>query len=145
MVQSIRSFTLVIFAVSLGATLACSTATPTNTNSSKTPTTLAPEKKTKATGTITADPNPVKVCDGTGAGITKLTWSASGTYLVAVRIGSPDGIGFAETGPTGSKLTGKWVGNGTVVYLQDLSEGKQLTSENTIATVVISVTTEGCP
>ncbi|MEK6325730.1 MAG: hypothetical protein AABN33_29160 [Acidobacteriota bacterium] len=140
MVQMMRNFTLLIFALSLGATLACSTATPTNTNTA----TLAPEKKTKATGTLTADPNPVKVCDGSGVGITRLTWSASGTSVVEVRIGSPDGALFSNTPAAGgSAETGKWVGNGAVIYLQDATGPRN--SEYTIAKITINTTNQGCP
>lgn len=138
--QLMRNSTLLIFALSLGATLACSTATPTNTNSG----TATLEKKTKATGTITADPNPIKVCDKSGSGMTKLTWSASGTSTVEVRIGAPDGALFTNTPAGGGTAeTGKWMGNGTVVYLQE--GGKPLTSEYTIAKVTVNFTTDGCP
>ena len=142
MVQSMRNFTLLIFVGSLVVTLACSTATPTNTNS--TPAAPAQAKKTNATGTITADPNPIKVCDKSGSGIAKLTWSASGTSTVEVRIGAPDGALFTNTSAGGGTAeTGKWMGNGTVVYLQE--GGKPLTAEYTIAKVTVNLTTEGCP
>lgn len=102
--------------------------------------------KTQATGMIKASPNPIKVCDGTGTGITTITWSASGAARVEVRIGAPDGGLFAFTGPDGgTKETGRWVSNETTIYLQDVSEGRPLTSDNTIATVTATVTTEGCP
>jgi hypothetical protein len=107
--------------------------------------TSAVEKKTAATGTITADPNPIKVCDGSNAGVTTLSWSVTGTPEVELRIGSPDGGQFARTGPVGRKETGKWVGDGMVIYLQDVYNGKPLTAEYTIATVTLNTTREGCP
>jgi hypothetical protein len=41
--------------------------------------------------------------------------------------------------------TGKWVLDGTKVYLQDVTGGKPLTAEYTIATLTIGVTSAGCP
>jgi hypothetical protein len=106
----------------------------------------APVKpKTTATGKLTASPNPIKVCDKTGSGITTLTWTATGTNAIEVRVGKPDGELFAKAVPDGSWKTGKWVGDGMTFYLQDVSGGKPLTPENTIATAVVSVTAVGCP
>ena len=101
--------------------------------------------KTTATGAITASPNPIKVCDASGSGLTTVSWTSTGATDLEVHIGKPDGDLFARTGPYGSWKTGKWVGNGMVFYLQDVSGGKPLTRENTIATVTVAVTNEGCP
>jgi len=62
---------------------------------------------------------------------------------VQVRVGSPSGGLLAHTGPSGSATTGKWVGQGTQFFLQDVSGGKPLTSLNTIATVTVNLTTTG--
>lgn len=106
----------------------------------------APAKpKTTATGRLTANPNPIKVCDNTGSGITTLSWTATGTTAVEVRVGKPDGDLFAKTGQDGSWKTGKWVGDGMIFYLQDVSGGKPPTAENTVATAVVNVTAVGCP
>ena len=103
-------------------------------------------EKSRATGSVTAVPNPVQVCDGTGTGKTTLRWTASGATLVEVRIGSPDGALFAQTGPDGAtKETGRWVSDGTVIDLQDVTGGRPLTADNTIATLTLKVTTAGCP
>lgn len=110
------------------------------------PAPAAPAKsKTTATGKLTASPNPIKVCDKTGSGITTISWTATGTNAVEVRVGRPDGDLFAKAVPDGSWKTGKWVGDGMVFYLQDVSGGKPLTAENTIATAVVNVTAIGCP
>ena len=91
-------------------------------------------------GTIVADPNPVAVCDGSGLGITTLTWTSTAA-TVEVHVDSPIGALFAQTGSgTYSKSTGKWVTNGSVFYLQDVSNGLSLTSANTLATVKVSLT-----
>jgi hypothetical protein len=101
--------------------------------------------KSGATGSITASPNPIQVCDGSGLGVANISWSFTGAKLVEVRVGSPDGGLLAQAGGDGTKSTGKWVGTGSVFYLQDVSNGLPLTADNTIATVTISVTTAGCP
>jgi hypothetical protein len=38
-------------------------------------------------------------------------------------------------------MTGAWVTNGTMLFLQDVTNGKALTAANTLATVVIGVVT----
>jgi len=107
----------------------------------------APAKsKTTAIGTLAAKPNPIKVCDKTGAGITTLSWTSTGATAVEVHVGKPDGDLFAKSGPEpGTWPTGKWVGDGMTFYLQDVSSGKPLSAENTIATLVVNVTSVGCP
>jgi len=93
---------------------------------------------------ITADPNPIRVCDGSAVGVTRLSWTSIGPKQVEVHVGSPDGVLFAQTAPTSSAETGKWVTNGMSFYLQDVSDGKPLTAENTLATTSVKVTNEGC-
>ncbi|HET6975279.1 MAG TPA: carbohydrate-binding protein [Pyrinomonadaceae bacterium] len=97
------------------------------------------------TGSISASPNPIQVCDGTGLGATTITWTSTGTTTTEIRINSPAGTLLKRTGPSGSAATGKTVSNGTVFYLQDVSNGLPLTSANTLATVTVSLTTTGCP
>lgn len=98
-----------------------------------------------ASGSIAASPNPVKACDGSGLGVTNVSWSARGVSIVEVRLGSPTGTLFARTGPEGSKTTGKWVRNGTKFFLQNVTGGMALDSLHTLATVTIAVTSNGCP
>ena len=100
--------------------------------------------QTTRTGKISASPNPIVVCDGSGQGTTKLTWSASGATSLEVHIGSPTGTLFAQSGFSGSKTTDNTVTNGTVFYLQDVSGGLPLTAANTLATVTVTVTSSGC-
>lgn len=92
------------------------------------------------TGSISASPNPIVVTDGSGAGITKVSWQSSGTPAVEVHVGSPDGSLFAQGATNGSQSTGKWVTDGTVFYLQNTAGGLPLTAANTIATAVVRVT-----
>jgi hypothetical protein len=94
--------------------------------------------------TITADPNPIVVCDGSSVGVTKLTWTSTGATTVEVHVNSPSGDLLARGGPNGTATTGKWVTYKTVFYLQDVSDGKSLTRDNTLATLAAKLTSAGC-
>jgi glucose/arabinose dehydrogenase len=94
------------------------------------------------TGSLSASPNPIQVCDGSGLGVTTLTWSSSGATTVEVHLDSPSGPRFAVTGQgTFSRATGKWVYEGRTLYLQDISSG---TPGTTLASVAVHVTQQGC-
>ena len=67
-------------------------------------------------------------------GSATLTWSSTTASTVQVRIGSPSGSLFTQGGAQGSATAGGWVNDGTVFYLQDVSNGQPLTSQFTIAT-----------
>lgn len=95
--------------------------------------------------TFTSASNPVKVCDGTGLGVATVSYEAPSAALVEVRVGKVDGGLLAHTGYKATVKTGKWVHDGLVLYLQDVSNGKPLTPENTLATLTLKITTEGCP
>ena len=94
---------------------------------------------------ITADPNPIVVCDGSGVGVTRLTWTSAVSNTVEVHVNSPSGDMLARGGPNGTAMTGKWVTYTTVFYLQDVSDGKSLTRDNTLATLALKLTSAGCP
>ena len=91
------------------------------------------------TGVITADPNPVRVSDRSGLGVTTLSWTSEGVEMVEVRVGAPDGPLFSRSGPVGQAQTGQWVSDGMIFYLQDVSGGLPLTSAHTLATVTVKV------
>jgi hypothetical protein len=93
----------------------------------------------KPTGSITATPNPIRDCDQSLLGKTTLSWKSQGTSIVEVHIGASDGPLFSRSGPSGSGTTGKWVQDGMVFYLQDVSGGKTLAPENTLATVRVNL------
>jgi glucose/arabinose dehydrogenase len=86
-------------------------------------------------GIISISPDPIIVTDGSGVGVATVTWNSWGTSAVQVRFNSPSGAPFTGIwGPgVGSQTTGKWVHNGDKFYLQDVSNGKPLTSANTLA------------
>jgi hypothetical protein len=97
-------------------------------------------------GTLSAGPNPTQVCDGSGLGVTTLTWTAAGSATsVQIRKGSPSGPLVASGGISGSVNTGQTVANGTVFYLQNVTGGLPLTAANTLATRTVNTTTAGCP
>ena len=87
--------------------------------------------------TLTANPNPIPVTGAAVLGMTTISWMAPGAEAVQVRIGSPNGVLFDGGGKRGSAQTGLWVPDGMTFYLQDVSGGKPLTAENTLATVVV--------
>lgn len=163
---------LLSVALGLTATGACDTSTPPNTNNTNTPTgaaTPSPSNATNpappppssaapvptpgtttrkansgATGNLTVTPNPIQACEASGMGAANLTWNFSGAQMVEIRMGAPDGTLIAQAGAQGSKLTGKFVAPGTVFYLQDATNNLPRTPANTMATVTVGTTTNGC-
>ncbi len=98
-----------------------------------------------AKASFIAEPNPIRVCDGTGLGATTLSWSSTGTQRVEVRVGAPDGSLVSRRVGEGEVATKKWVRDGSVFYLQDVSDEGALTAENTLARLEVGVTDAGCP
>lgn len=90
---------------------------------------------------LTAGPNPIPVTGGAVFGVTTINWMAPGVEAVEVHIGSPGGPLFVAGGNRGSDQTGPWVPDGMTFYLQDISGGKALTAENTLATVIVRLQT----
>jgi len=86
---------------------------------------------------LTASPNPIPVTGAALLGMTTISWMAPAADAVEVRIGSPNGELLAAGGNRGSVQTGLWVPDGMVFYLQDVSGGKPLSEQNTLATVVV--------
>lgn len=86
---------------------------------------------------LTANPNPIPVAVGGIVGATTLSWDAPDAQLIEIHIGSPDGKLFTQNGNRGSISTGTWVPDGMTFYLQDVTGGKPLTSDYTLATLVV--------
>ena len=102
--KKLASFALlVILTVSLLTIGGCSRPTQSNTSAPAPPSTGAKN------ASITADPNPIQVCDGSGTGVTKLTWSSVGPGVVEMHVNSPSGDLLARTGANGMATTGNWV------------------------------------
>jgi glycosyltransferase involved in cell wall biosynthesis len=94
----------------------------------------------KGVGIITADPNPIREFSQPGGfGMTTLIWGSLRTKEVEVHIGAPDGPLFSGEGTSGRVLTGEWVHDGMVFYLQDVTEGRPLSSANTLDMVRVTV------
>jgi glucose/arabinose dehydrogenase len=92
-------------------------------------------------GNITANPNPIRVTDGSGKGATTLYWSSGQTNKVEVRLGAPAGQLIARTGPGSfTQLTNESIRDGTKVYLQDVSDNQPLTRAHTLDAVTLRVT-----
>jgi SAM-dependent methyltransferase len=89
------------------------------------------------TGSIRAVPNPIRVSNPKGCGAATLEWTSHGASEVEVRVGSPEGPLFARSGPSGSGATDRWIEDGMTFYLQDISEGRPLTAEHTLASTVV--------
>jgi hypothetical protein len=91
--------------------------------------------------TFSATPNPIYNANASGLGTTTLFFNApAGTKSIEIRVGSPSGSLLAETtASTGHVATGNWVSNGMEFYLQDTSNGKALTSANTLGVVTAQV------
>jgi hypothetical protein len=154
--EVVRSILLILVAVCIPSLSGCGNDHTANTNtassntkSNATPASNAPatsyRAKSGATGTITANPNPIRVCDGSGLGVTNISWNFSGAKMAQVRVGSPSGGLLTTAGGPGTTATGKWVGAGSTFYLQDISNGQEPSADNTIAAVTVNVTTQGCP
>ncbi len=101
--------------------------------------------QTSARYTLRADPNPIVVCDGSGMGITTLSWKVTGPSYVDIRVGSPSGKLFAQLGPVASVTTGPWVADGMEFFLQDVVEDGRPATRRTLARLVVEVSDVGCP
>ena len=86
---------------------------------------------------LAANPNPIPVTGNALAGSTTLSWNAPGAESVEVHIGSPNGKLIATGWDRGSVQTGLWVSDGMTFYLQDVTGGKPLASDNTLAELVV--------
>jgi glucose/arabinose dehydrogenase len=91
-----------------------------------------------ARGWVSALPNPFTP-DAQGLGQTTVAWTSYGTTNVQIRVGAPNGVLFAGSGPGSFFLnTARWVSNGMTFYLQNISNGRPLTPANTLATVTMT-------
>ena len=85
---------------------------------------------------LTANPNPIPIPSGV-VGQTTISWSAPDAQVIEIHIGKPDGQLFAIQGNRGSAQTGVWVSEGLTFYLQDVTDGRPLTSDYTLAILVM--------
>ena len=92
---------------------------------------------------FTASPNPIPVTGAATLGVTTLSWSAPDADVIEIHVGSPNGPLFTQMGTRGSIQTGLWVSDGLTFYLQDVTGGKPLTSDYTLATLVVHLQKSG--
>ena len=91
-------------------------------------------------GSIVADPNPIQLTGGNlVVGVTTLSWTAEGVEGVELHVGAPDGPLVSRKAASGGVTTGRWVRDGMVFYLQDISAGKPLAPAHTLDTVEVRV------
>lgn len=92
-----------------------------------------------ADATFGASPNPIVVTDGSGLGLTTLSWTATKAKLLEIRVNSPSGPLLGSVSPSGKTDTGKWVTNGMKFYLQDASTDKKTEDSATLAAITVQV------
>ncbi len=100
------------------------------------PSSVRPDPFDPTRPTLVARPDTLRVCDGSGLGVTTLEWDSP--RPVEIRVDSPEGPVFTGFTAGGRAETGKWVRDGTTFFLRD--QGGRVE-----ATVVVRVTTQGCP
>ena len=88
---------------------------------------------------LTASPNPIPVTGNAVFGSTTLSWNAPDAQTIEIHVGSPNGNLLTRMGNRASVQTGAWVADGTTFYLQDVTGGKPLTSDYTLATLVVQL------
>lgn len=101
---------------------------------------IASVQQQPESGYLLAAQNPVQIAPGQFGSAT-LNWSTTTASNVEVHVGAPNGPLFARGPAQGSGTASGWVSDGTVFYLQDVSNGQPLTSQFTIATQTIAATT----
>ncbi len=87
---------------------------------------------------MVANPNPTPVCDGSGLGMTEMSWGDEGN--VEVHVDSADGPLFASSGSAGSQETGKWVRDGQYFVLVD-TDSSEVLQEIQVDTTGLGCTT----
>jgi hypothetical protein len=86
-----------------------------------------------------AEPTTILVPAG-ALGVAHVVWNAPQARVVEVHVGAPDGPLFAAGSSKGSAVTGIWVRDGTIFYLQDRSNGLSLNDANTLGVMVVHTT-----
>ena len=92
---------------------------------------------------LTASPNPIPITGNAVVGQTTLNWNAPDATTIEIHIGSPNGTVLTQQGNRGSIQTGTWVSDGLTFYLQDVTGGNPLTSDYTLATLVVHLQRPG--
>ena len=89
--------------------------------------------------TFGASPNPIVVTDGTGLGVTTISWSTTKSKSIEIHVNYPAGTMMASGGDSGTADTGKWVKDGMQFYLQDASLPNKTEASATLAVLTVKV------
>jgi parallel beta-helix repeat protein len=92
---------------------------------------------------LTASPNPIPVTGNANLGQTTISWNAPDAEVIEIHTDSPNGPLFTMKNNRGSIQTGLWVSDGLTFYLQDVTGGNPLTSDYTLATLVVHLQRPG--
>jgi hypothetical protein len=98
----------------------------------------APPAITKPGTTLTANPDPIVVDDGGSIGETAITWSTTAAHT-EMHVGTPNGVLFFKSGPTGTVRTGPWVTNGMTFYLQDSDKPDPTSAAATLGSIAVAL------
>ncbi|HYP05674.1 MAG TPA: hypothetical protein VER03_05510, partial [Bryobacteraceae bacterium] len=100
---------------------------------------MAQEQAAKTiTGTLITRPDTI--VSSSGVGIAEVMWEVPEGLAVEIHVDAPDGPLFAAATRSGSARTAEWVKDGMQFYLQNVTGGKPLTPQNTLATAKVRVT-----
>lgn len=92
----------------------------------------------KTVGSLGISPNPA-AASGRGTASVVLSWTAAGTDIVEIHLGSPNGPLVSHTGSVGRIETPEWVADRMIFYLQSSFGGASLAFDNTLAVARASV------
>ena len=99
-----------------------------------------PASRSLVLATLSAQPAHIVQPDGSGLGVTELSWTVADGLPFEIHVNAPDGPLFVDGQKSGHARTAKWVTNGMQFFLQNVAGGKPLTTENTLAKVTVEVT-----
>ncbi len=88
---------------------------------------------------IVANPPFISSPDANGLGAVELNWTANPGTRTEIHVNAPDGPMLTAGGAAGQAKTPNWVKDGTEFFLQDVSEGRPLTPDFTLARVRVGV------
>ncbi|MGP8244461.1 MAG: hypothetical protein ACLQVN_08060 [Bryobacteraceae bacterium] len=89
---------------------------------------------------LAARPAHILQPNGSGAGSTDLYWTVPDGMVFEIHVSAPNGPLFSAGDKSGHARAEGWVTNGMQFFLQDVSGGKPLSAEHTLASVKVEVT-----
>ena len=95
------------------------------------------------TNSIQASPNPIRVCDKSPLGMTRIAWNFPG-QLVEIRVRESDGKKFAAGGSRGYADTGRWVANRMKFFAVSSSPTDAVSKSQILGSVEVRFTQDGC-